>query len=66
MSAYLSDIKDDVWFACRQFRRQPRYWAVIVITLVVGIASSTSLFAVVDGVLLKPLPYHDPDRLIRL
>jgi putative ABC transport system permease protein len=66
MTAYLSDIKDDVWFACRQFRRQPRYWAVIVLTLVVGIASSTSLFAVVDGVLLKPLPYHDPDRLIRL
>jgi putative ABC transport system permease protein len=66
MSAYLSDIKDDVWFACRQFRRQPRYWAVIVLTLVVGIAASTSLFAVVDGVLLKPLPYSNPDRLVRL
>jgi len=66
MSAYFSDIKDDVWFACRQFRRQPRYWAVIVLTLVVGIAASTSLFAVVDGVLLKPLPYPNPDRLVRL
>lgn len=66
MSGYLSDIRDDVWFACRQFRRQPRYWAVIVLTLVVGIAASTSLFAVVDGVLLKPLPYANPDRLVRL
>ena len=66
MSAYLSDIKDDVWFACRQFRRQPRYWAVIVLTLVVGIAASTSLFAVVDGVLLKPLPYPSPERLVRV
>jgi putative ABC transport system permease protein len=66
MNAYLSDIRDDVWFACRQFRRQPRYWAVIVLTLVVGIAASTSLFAVVDGVLLKPLPYPNPDRLVRL
>ena len=66
MTAYLSDIRDDVWFACRQFRRQPRYWAVIVLTLVVGIAASTALFAVVDGVLLKPLPYRDPDRLVRL
>ena len=66
MSAYLSDIRDDVWFAGRQFRRQPRYWAVIVLTLVVGIAASTSLFAVVDGVLLKPLPYPNPHRLVRL
>src|SRR5262245_35080345 len=66
MSAYLSDIKDDVRFAWRQFRHQPRYWAVIVLTLVVGIAASTSLFAVVDGVLLKPLPYPNPDRLVRL
>jgi putative ABC transport system permease protein len=66
MHGYLSDIKDDVWFAIRQFRRQPRYWAVIVLTLVVGIAASTSLFAVVDGVLLKPLPYPRPDRLVRL
>jgi len=66
MTAYLSDIKDDVWFACRQFRRQPRYWAVIVVTLVVGIAASTSLFAVVDGVLLKPLAYPRPERLVRL
>ena len=66
MNAYLSDIRDDVWFACRQFRRQPRYWSVIVLTLVVGIAASTSLFAVVDGVLLKPLPYPNPDRLVRI
>src|SRR5262245_46114789 len=66
MRSYLSDVKDDVGFAIRQFRRQPRYWAVIVLTLVVGIAASTSLFAVVDGVLLKPLPYRDPDRLVRL
>ena len=66
MSAYLSEIRDDVWFACRQFRRQPRYWAVIILTLVVGIAASTSLFAVVDGVLLKPLPYPRSDRLVRL
>jgi putative ABC transport system permease protein len=66
MTAYFSDLKDDVRFACRQFKRQPRYWGVIVLTLVVGIAASTSLFAVVDGVLLKPLPYPRPERLVRL
>jgi predicted permease len=66
MTGYLSDIKDDVWFAYRQIRRQPRYWAVIVLTLVVGIAASTSLFAIVDGVVLKPLPYAQPEQLVRL
>jgi predicted permease len=66
MTAYLADIKDDVWFAWRQIRRQPRYWAVVVLTLVVGIAASASLFAIVDGVLLKPLPYRQPEQLVRL
>jgi predicted permease len=66
MSAYLADIKDDVWFAWRQIRRQPRYWAVVVLTLVVGIAASASLFAMVDGVLLKPLPYPQPEQLVRI
>ena len=66
MKRYAADALDDVRFAFRQFRRQPRYWSLIALTLVVGIAASTSLFAIVDGVLLKPLPYRDPDRLVQL
>jgi len=66
LARVLTDARDDMWFASRQFRRYPKSWAVIMLTLVVGIAASTSLFAVVDGVLLKPLPYPQPDRLIRL
>ena len=66
MRRYAADALDDVRFAFRQFRRQPRYWTLIALTLVIGIAASTSLFAIVDGVLLKPLPYSQPDRLVRL
>jgi hypothetical protein len=66
MTRYLADVVDDVRFACRQLRRQPRYFGLIALTLVVGIAMSTAFFAVVDGTLLKPLPYPEPDRLVRL
>ena len=66
MRRYQTDLRDDVWFAVRQFRRHPKCWAVIGLTLVVGLAASTSLFAVVDGVLLKPLPYPEAARLVRL
>lgn len=66
VTQYLAEIRDDVRFALRQFRRYPRYWGGIVVTLVVGIATSTSLFTIVDGVLLKPLPYRAPEQLVLL
>jgi predicted permease len=66
ITLYLAEIRDDLRFAFRQFRRDPRYWGGIMLTLVVGIATSTSLFAIVDGVLLKPLPYPAPDQLVVL
>jgi len=66
MTLYLDEIRDDIRFAFRQFRRYPKYWGGIMLTLVVGIATATSLFAIVDGVLLKPLPYPAPDQLVVL
>lgn len=66
VNRYMDDVRSDVLFAFRQFRRQPKFWAAIVSTLVIGVAVSTLMFAVVDGALLKPLPYSDPDRLVRL
>ena len=50
----------------RQFRRNPWFLAVAVVTLGVGIGATTSIFAVVDGVLLRPLPYAEADRLVAL
>ena len=54
----------DVRYALRLVLRQPMFAALVVGTLMLGIGASTSMFAVVNGVLLKPLPYADPSALV--
>ena len=66
MTQYVEELGRDVAHAFRQFGRQARFWSTVFVTLVVGIAASTCIFAVVDGVVLKPLPYRSPDRLVEL
>src|SRR4030095_2202740 len=60
------DLQGDIQFAVRQFFSQPLYSAVAVITLALGIGSTTAIFSIVDAVLLEPLPYSEPDRLFAL
>jgi putative ABC transport system permease protein len=54
----------DLRYAFRLIRRQPMFAALVVATLTLGIGASTSMFSVVNGVLLKPLPYSDSARLV--
>ena len=66
MTRHLSDLQGDLQFAVRQFFSQRLYSAVAVITLALGIGSTTAIFSIVDAVLLEPLPYSEPDRLFAL
>lgn len=54
----------DLRYGMRALRRRPGFSAVALVTLSLGISATTVVFAVVDGVLLKPLPYPKPDRLL--
>ena len=56
----------DVEYALRSFRRTPTLFALIISILALGIATSVAVFSLVDGLLLRPLPYRDPQRLVTL
>jgi hypothetical protein len=51
-------------YALRQLRETPGFAATAILTLTLGIGSSTAIFAVLDAVLLEPLPFAQPDRLV--
>jgi putative ABC transport system permease protein len=61
---YFSELTQDVSFACRQLFASPGFTVVSVLTLALGIGATTAIFSAVQSVVLRPLPFPQPDRLL--
>ena len=64
--SFLDAVRQDTVYAARMLRKRPGLSALCVLTIALGVGASTALFALVEAVVLKPLPFPSPDSLVRV
>src|SRR5918995_6367076 len=62
----MTNLVQDLRFAARSFFRSPRFTVPAILALALGIGATSAVYSVVRGVMLKPLPYSNPDRIVSI
>jgi len=63
---FFESFVQDLKYACRSLRKAPGFSTVAILTLALGIGANTAIFSIVDAALVRPLPFRDADRLVRI